>query len=57
VMGDEDDPFEVTAQRVAYMIQGLALVGLFATNMAAASAGLDPLDVDSMIETHLANLT
>jgi hypothetical protein len=55
-MGDDDDPFEEVAQRVAYMIQGLALVGTFATAIASAEAGCDPADIDARIEQHLAEL-
>jgi hypothetical protein len=57
VMGDEEDPYEAVAQRVAYMIQGLALVGTFATAIAAAEAGCDPADIDARIERHLADLS
>ncbi len=56
VMGGEDDEWDLVAQRVAYLIQGLALVGTFATSIAAAEAGCDSADIDVRIERHLAEL-
>ncbi len=56
LMGDDEDPYEAVAQRVAYMVQGLSLVGMIATDLAAEASGLDPLDIEALIERHLADI-
>jgi hypothetical protein len=56
VVGDEDDSIEEMAQRVADVIQGCALVAALATSIASAASGMDPLEIDLLIEGRLAEL-
>jgi hypothetical protein len=36
--------------------RGLSLVGMIATDLAAGASGLDPLDIEALIERHLAEI-
>jgi hypothetical protein len=56
VVGDEGDSIEEMAQRVADVIQGCALVAALATSIASAASGMDPLEIDLLIEGRLAEL-
>ncbi len=56
LIGHENDSLEQVAQRVAYVVQGCALVGALATGMASAASGVEPLEIDLLIEERLAEL-
>lgn len=56
ILGDEADPLEAVARRIAYAVAGYTMVGAFATNMAASAVDADPLDIDLIIQQALENL-